>query len=117
MLTPANQASQYDRFEWRRTVGGLHTGANSVTVVAFEATGRSSINTYSVNVSVGSGDVDHNGVVNIDDLYLAFQRLVNGPYDAAADLDANGSLSTNDIRILENALRPAEMQNMARPLR
>ncbi len=117
MVNATNQASQYDRFEWRRTVGGLHTGANSVTVVAFEATGRSAVTTYTVNVSVGSGDVDHNGVVNIDDLYLAFQRLVNGPYDSAADLDANGSLSTNDIRILENALRPAEMQNMARPLR
>ena len=117
MLNASNLAAQYDRFEWRRTVGGLHTGSNTVTVVAFEATGRSSVTTHTVNVSVGSGDVDHNGVVTIDDLYLAFQRLVNGPYDAAADLDANGSLSTNDIRILENALRPAETQNMSRPQR
>lgn len=117
MLNTGNQAAQYDRFEYRRTIGGLANGSNTVVVVAFEPTGRSSVTTYTVNVTVGSGDVNHDGRVTIDDLYLAFQRLINGPYDAAADLDANGSLSTNDTRILESSLRGAEIGNMATPLR
>jgi hypothetical protein len=119
MLTSGNQAAQYDRFEWRRTVGGLSTGSNTVVVVAFEPSGRSSVNTYMVTVSVGSGDVTHDGKVTIDDLYLAFKDLLCGSpcYDAAADLDANGSLSTNDTKILEAALRPAETATMASPQR
>lgn len=117
MLTTGNQASQYDRFEWRRTVGGLNNGTNTVVVMAFEPSGKASVTTYMVTVTVGSGDVNHDGVVTIDDLYLAYQRLINGPYDSAADLDANGTLSTNDIRILELALRPLETGNMASPQR
>jgi hypothetical protein len=117
MLSASNQAAQYDRFEYRRTVGGLTFGSNTVVAVAFEPSGRSSVTTYTVNVTVGSGDVNHDSRITIDDLYLAFQRLISGPYDAAADLDANGSLSTNDTRILENSLRGAEIQNMAVPLR
>jgi hypothetical protein len=113
MLNTGNQAAQYDRFEWRRTVGGLNNGSNTVVIVAFEPSGKSSVTTYTVNVTVGSGDVNHDGRVTIDDLYLAFQRLVNGPYDSAADLDANGTLSTNDIRILELALRPTETKAMS----
>jgi hypothetical protein len=119
MLTSANQAAQYDRFEWRRTVSGLSLGSNTVVVVAFEPSGRSSVHTYTVNVTVGSGDVTHDGNVTIDDLYLAFKDLLCGSpcYDGAADLDANGSLSTNDTRILEAALRPAETATMASPQR
>ena len=71
----------------------------------------------SYTVTVGSGDVNHDGKVTIDDLYLAYQRLINGPYDSAADLDSNGTLSTNDIKILEIALRPLETKNMASPQR
>jgi hypothetical protein len=117
MVNSANLATQYDRFEYRRTIGGLANGSNTIVVVAFEPTGRSSITTYTVTVTVGSGDVNRDGRVTIDDLYLAFQRLINGPYDSAADLDANGSLSTNDTRILETSLRGAEIGNMATPLR
>ena len=117
MVNSTNLASQYDRFEYRRTIGGLANGSNTIVVVAFEPSGRSSVITYTVNVTVGSGDVNHDGRVTIDDLYLAFQRLINGPYDAAADLDLNGSLSTNDTRILETSLRGAEIGNMATPLR
>lgn len=117
MLTTSNQAAPYDRFEYRRTVSGLSNGVNSIVVVAFEPSGRSTVLTYTVNVTVGSGDVNRDGRVTIDDLYLAFQRLVSGPYDSAADLDANGSLSTNDTRILEASLRAPETATMAVPLR
>lgn len=125
LLTPANLATQYDRFEWRRSVTGLPQGANSVTVVALEITGNAGVTTYPVNVTVGSGDVTMDGKVTIDDLYAAFSRLINGPAfnpglnpsDSALDVNASGTFDINDLRTLESILRPTEAGNMAQPQR
>ena len=115
-LTVANQGSRYDRSEWRRTVSGLRTGSNTVTVVAREITGNTSVTTYNVSVTVGSGDINRDGVVTIDDLYLGYSNL-GGPYDSAADVNADSLFNINDLRTLESLLRPAELQNMSQPQR
>jgi alpha-amylase len=112
----ASQCTQFDRREFRRTVSGLQTGLNRVTVVAFEATGSSSVQDFSVSVTVGSGDINRDGVVDLNDLYAGYSSLGAG-YDAAADLNADSLFNVQDLRILENSLRPTELQRMAVPPR
>lgn len=116
---PGNLASQYDRQEWRRQVSGLQSGANTVTVVAEEITGRRSVTSYNVTVSVGSGDINRDGVVDINDLYAGFAALsVASPvYDSAGDINADAAFNTLDLRLLERLLRPGELQNMTTPQR
>jgi len=116
---PGNLASQYDRLEWRRQVSGLRSGANTVTVVAEEITGRRSVTSYNVTVSVGSGDINRDGVVDLSDLYAGFAALsVASPvYDSAGDINADAAFNTLDMRLLERLLRPGELQNMTTPQR
>lgn len=113
----ANLASHFDRFEWRRTIGGLRAGSNSIVVVAFETSGRSSATAFTVNAASGSGDVNGDGAVSLDDLYAAYAVLASGQYVVAADLTADGQITIADLRALETALRPAELDRMADPER
>lgn len=113
----ANQGTRHDRFEWRRTVSGLRSGANTIVVVAFETNGRSSATSFSINAATGSGDVNADGAVTIDDLYLAYALLAASQYAAAADVNADGQLTIADMRALESALRPGELDRMAEPQR
>lgn len=115
-LTPANVGARYDRTEWRRTVSGLRFGSNTVTVVAREATGNTSVTNYTVNVTVGSGDINRDGISNLDDLYAGY-TLLSGPYDPVADVNADGLFNINDLRTLESLLRPTEPRNMSVPQR
>lgn len=117
LVNASNQATRHDRFEWRRTLGGLRSGANTVVVVAFEKNGRSSVTTWNVNATTGSGDVNGDGQVTIDDLYAAYAVLASGQYLAAADVTADGQVTIADVRALETALRPAELEKMAKPER
>ncbi|MEM9064624.1 MAG: GC-type dockerin domain-anchored protein [Planctomycetota bacterium] len=43
-----NQATFYDRFEFRRTITGLQPGANTVTIVAFEDDGSAAVTEYTL---------------------------------------------------------------------
>jgi hypothetical protein len=116
LISPQNAASQYDRFEWRRTVSGLRFGANTITLVATEPTGSVNVQTYTVNVTIGSGDLNADSVVDINDLY-AMHDALTAPYNAAADINASGTVDLNDLRALEAVLRPTELRNMAAPQR
>lgn len=116
-VNAANQAARYDRFEWRRTMGGLRSGPNTVVVVAFEANGRSSVTSFMVTATTGSGDLNGDGQVTLDDLYLAYEVLASGQYVAAADVTADGQVTIADMRALETALRPSELDRMAKPQR
>ncbi len=106
--TPANQATQYDRFEWRRNVGNLPVGTSSVTIVAFEPSGNfSAQRVEGITVTLGSGDVNRDGVVTIDDLYASW--ALGTTYQGEADIDRNGILNASDRRLLEtNVFRAAE---------
>jgi alpha-amylase len=114
LVSPSNQMSKYDRWEYRRQFSGLQTGTNTVTLVAFELSGRSSVTTTNVNVTIGSGDVNRDGRVTIDDLYAAYAL---SSYDVAADLNADGQFNAVDLRLLEAALRPTELHLMSQPQR
>lgn len=118
-LTTANQGSRYDRFEWRRTFSALRTGANTITVVATEATGKQSVTTFTVNVTTGLGDINRDGVVDMNDLYAGYLALSqpSPPYDAVADIDNNGVFNLADLQSLERLLRPQELQNQSKPQR
>ncbi len=114
LVGPASAAARYDRFEWRKSLGTLTTGAHNVTVVALEATGNSTVITYPVEVIIGSGDLNHDGRVTIDDLYEAFTAT---GYVPEGDMDFDGDFDTTDRRLLEARLRAMETQNMASPQR
>jgi alpha-amylase len=114
LVAPSNRAAPYDRFEWRRSAVRLTPGAHSVTVVAFEATGRSVVERSDVFVSIGSGDVNGDGETTIDDLFEGY--MITG-YNAAGDIDQDGDFDAADLRLLEQLLRAREVENMARPQR
>jgi hypothetical protein len=90
-----------------------------VTVVAEEVTGRRSVTTFAVDVQVGSGDINRDGVTDINDLYAGFAALAvpMAPYDPAGDVNADGSFNLNDLRLLEQNLRPTELGTMSKPER
>ncbi|MBY0308856.1 MAG: hypothetical protein K2Q09_08955, partial [Phycisphaerales bacterium] len=116
LCTPSTQAYQYDRTEWRRNVGTLPPGNNSLTVVAFEKTGRAGVYRYdNITVNLGSGDVNRDGVLTIDDLYASW--ALGTTYQAEADTNRNGAIDINDRRLLELNLRPAEAAGMVGPQR
>lgn len=118
-LTSANLANQFDRLDFRRTVSGLQSGLNTVTVVAEEITGRRSVSTFNVTVSVGSGDINRDGTTDINDLYAGFAALAipGAPYDSVGDVNADGFFNLNDLRLLEQNLRPTELGTMSKPER
>ncbi|MCU0689144.1 MAG: hypothetical protein MUE97_05330, partial [Phycisphaerales bacterium] len=105
LVSTSNAASQFDRFEWRRNVGNLPAGTNSVTIVAFEATGRSSVTRVeNISVTLGSGDVNLDGVVDINDLYASW---VLTSYRGEADMNRNNVLDIQDRVLLEQTIRRA----------
>ncbi len=108
-----NQAARHDRLEWRRSAGGLLAGANTLVVVAFEASGRSSATPFTFFTSAGNGDVTGDGAVTLEDLYAAYSLIAAGQYLAAADVNADGTVNTADVRGIETMLRPAELDRMA----
>lgn len=112
LCNPTNQAYQYDRLEWRRNVGALPAGNNSLTVVAFEKSGRSGVYRYeNISITVGSGDVNRDGILTIDDLHASW--ALGSTYQAEADMNRNGFMDANDRRILEANLRTGEAASMA----
>lgn len=111
LINPSNQASQHDRLEWRRNPGSIPAGnSNSITVVAQELSGRFGVVRYdNVSVALGSGDVNIDGFVDINDLYSSWQL---GAYTNEADLNRDGFLTSADRFLLEQFLRPVEAVRM-----
>jgi glycosidase len=80
LATTSNIASQDDRFLWSRTLTGLNRGANTVLLVAFEDSGRSIWQTFTVTVNdpgpCDAIDFNNDGVspdtVDIDDFLSVF---------------------------------------------
>ena len=115
LCTAANQAYQYDRLEWRRNVGSLPAGNNSLTVVAFELSGNVSVQRITnIVVQLGSGDVNGDGSLTLDDLYALLAipsgTLSTSPlYNQAGDINRNAQIDAADKNSLEQAvLRAAE---------
>lgn len=123
-VNDSNAAFQYDRFEWRRNVGNLPAGTNSLTLVAFELSGNSFVQRYeNIQVLIGSGDVDGNGLVTIDDLTALLRIPVPTPssspqYSSAGDMNRNGQIDLGDRAQLEQTvLRAQELLRMRGPQR
>lgn len=96
LINPSNQASQYDRLEWRRNVTGLLPCVNRLTVVAFEITGRASITNYSIRVSTCAAKFTCDGTgISVQDIF-AFLRywFARDPF---ADFDGNQTINVGDI--------------------
>ncbi len=113
LVAPANAADAYDRFEWRRDASLLDPGENTVVVIAFEITGNVSVTSFDVSFTLGSGDVDKDGVVTVDDLHLATEAEADGTYVGEADMNTDGQLNIVDLRILEARVRGIEAESMS----
>ncbi len=111
LINGSNQAFQYDRLEWRLTSSSLPAGTNQITVVAFELNGRSSVQTVALNFALGSGDVNRDGVVTIDDLYAAW-ALPFTSYQLEVDVNRNGTYELADRQALETLIRTQEVIRM-----
>lgn len=110
---PSNQARVYDRFEYRLdATGALLPGANRLVVVAFELSGRATVEELQIVNNLGSGDVNQDGVTDINDLY-DYERAVAAGYIPQADLASPiGSLTGADLTALQALLRGAENATM-----
>ena len=109
LCTVFNQGSRQDRFEWRRTIVGLTSGVHSLTVVAFEDSGKASVTRYDgVIVSLpcyancdGSTTAP---VLNVNDFTCFLNRFAAG--DTYANCDGSTTapvLNVNDFTCFLNA--------------
>ncbi len=90
LATLANQATQDDRFDWSRTLTGLHQGDNTVLMLVFEESGRGVATYHTVTVSnCGSADFNGDGDVGTDADIEAFFACLAG--NCCATCDVNGS--------------------------
>lgn len=110
LVNSGNQAYQYDRLEWRRNLGTLPTGSNSITVVAFEDSGNVRVQRFEgISITLGSGDVNRDGRVDIDDLYALQLIPENTPnsspnYVGEGDMNADNTINALDRTILEQQI-------------
>jgi hypothetical protein len=79
-----NQGTRYDRFEWRKTMTDLTPGPHSLTVVAFEDSGNSSVLRYPAQVTACYANCDGSNtppVLNVGDFSCFLVRYAAGdPY-------------------------------------
>lgn len=123
LVNSGNQAYQYDRYEWRRNLGSLPAGNNSISIVAYEQTGNVTITRYdNITVTLGSGDVNQDGLLTIDDLYALQLIPENTPssnplYVGQGDMNADNTINAFDRTILEqNVLRKKQTVSPFRAL-
>jgi len=97
LIDNSNSLSRYDRYEYRDTIGtALVPGANTVTIVATEASGNASINEYTVFLAADCPpDVNGDGIVDNGDIG-AFVTLFLAQ-DPAADFTGDGIIDNGDI--------------------
>lgn len=121
LVNSSNQAYQFDRYEWRRNLGSLPPGANSITTVAYEESGNVAITRYeNITITLGSGDVNRDGILSLDDLYAIQLIPENTPsgnpaYVGEADMNADNTINAFDRQILErNVIR---LQQRVSPFR
>ena len=75
-------------------------------------TGRSGVYRFdNITVNLGSGDVNRDGILTVDDLYASW--ALGTSYQSEADMNRNGVMDANDRRILELSLRTGEAGKMS----
>lgn len=90
-----NQADQFDRFEYRWTIGTGGHGWHTLTVVAFEESNNASVSTFDVFVDLCDADVDDSGTLDADDFFAYLDLFAAG--DPAADLNNDASIDAEDF--------------------
>ena len=111
LVSSANAATQRDRFTWTRSISNLPSGSNTITTVAFELSGRSSVSaSASINNLLASGDANVDTFLTLDDQYASW--ALGSTYLAQADMNRDGSVTTTDRRLLEQSLRTGEQSGM-----
>lgn len=106
-----NQAAAFDRFTWNRTIGGMQHGWNTITAVAFEDSGRSSVVSRDFFVDLCVADFDKSGFTDADDFIAyveAFELGCTGAGDPDpaclrnADVDGSGFVDSDDFIFFVN---------------
>lgn len=104
---------RWDRNVWIVPVTGLTTGTYNMDVTVEERPGNTLVSTYVVPVTFDvdnlQGDLNGDGVVDIQDLY-AFEQLTD--YDCRADLNADGQITETDRRLLRALIGLDETDDM-----
>ncbi len=102
LATPFNQATKFDRFEWRRTLDGLTHGYHSLTAVTFEDSGNASVNRYeNIYVDLCPADFNDDGLLNLAD-FGAFQTAF-AVQDPMADFNGDGVFNLADFGAFQTA--------------
>jgi hypothetical protein len=106
-----NQGTAFDRFTWNRTIGGMQHGWNTITAVAFEDSGRSSVVSRDFFVDLCVADFDKSGFTDSDDFIAyvaAFELGCTGPANPEpacernADVDGSGFVDSDDFIFFVN---------------
>jgi hypothetical protein len=101
LANTGNLAAQDDRFDWSRTLTGLHLGENTVLMCVFEESGRGVAQYYTVYVSpCGTADFDGDGDSGTDADIEAFFACLAGQccptcFPGGADFNADGDSGTD----------------------
>jgi len=91
LCNAVNQGTRYDRFEWRRLLTNLTPGPHSLTIVAFEDSGRAGVTRYAAFVDTCYANCDRSTVppvLNVTDFVCFLNKF------AALDPYTNCDAST-----------------------
>ncbi len=95
LSTAFNQAARTDRFDHNASVNGLEHGWNTVTLTAFEESGRAAIYTHTFFADLCDADFNNDGFVDFfdfDDFATAFEAG-----DVSADYNNDGFIDFFDF--------------------
>jgi hypothetical protein len=97
----ANEAFRYDRWEWRRTIGGLTHGWHTMTLVGQEQNGRNIVTQTQVFVDLCPSDVTDDGTIDLAD-FFEFLNCFDQSLPCA-DIDGNPGVDLGDFFEFLNA--------------
>ena len=107
LVGTGNQADQVDRDVFKKYFSNVANGNNALTVVTIEITGTTNVQRFAAispatSIGFGLGDLTFDKYLEGDDLnaFVALYKTNNQQFNAAADLNGDGMISSVDWQLL-----------------